>query len=277
MKNQIREHRLARGLSYEALAAAARIGPRQLRRIETGHQTCKANVAMRLCAALQTDLFSLFPDVKPLMRKYGKRGKSSLSDIRLDDDALRDFELTAGIDLDSRHRTVALQLRGGAQGEYPLSSWDAQRLADELVRLSEQLAFFSFHSHDRVVVINLRHLLHYVESAEIAVVQERGEELDQVRVYSSDSKEAKPFSVEPDEEESDEEESTGQFRELLFSFDATPDESDFVCFFDFDGNRVVFRISEITLMEIPLWAVDARLIDEDEEGDHALSNGLPQE
>ncbi len=81
MQNRIREHRLARGLSYEALAAAVRIGPRQLRRIETGNQSAKVDVALRLCAALQTELFSVFPDVKPLMRKYGKRGKSSLSDL----------------------------------------------------------------------------------------------------------------------------------------------------------------------------------------------------
>jgi len=105
-------------------------------------------------------------------------------------------------------------------------------------------------------------------------------ELEQIKVYLSES--AEPLTFEADPDEGDDPDEPDQFHGLMADLELGFDSDDFIDFVDVDGETAWIKASEIALLELPSWLLDSELLDKEEEstdgeGEDTGSTGIKDE
>ena len=124
--NKIRDIRKKKGLTQRQLAEAVDSSQQQIQRIETGSQSVRFDLALKICAALDTPMERIFPKTKKTLVKSRKKD-NTMEDFLSDADLKQDME-KAGVDMDPLAWTFKYRLRGGTEGFFPISSIEKKRL-----------------------------------------------------------------------------------------------------------------------------------------------------
>ena len=78
----------------------------------------------------------------------------------------------------------------------------------------------------------------------------------------ADSSEPFLFEVNADEHNPDDLEELGQFEEMVFTAEHASGEANAMFYFkDIEGKEVFFRASEVVMIQIPLWVLEADLFE----------------
>jgi transcriptional regulator with XRE-family HTH domain len=264
MENRIRQIREKVGLSQQALAELVGTSQQQIARIETGTQSVKLDLALRIALALKSDLGRVFPGTASLVgRGKSRKSRSELVELHYDAEALRKFD-SAGVDLDPATWVLQLRMRGRINLGFVVSTADAVRLRRNIYNPDPSTPFFIFNSSQVAVALNLNHLFHYYELWDKHTPADWHDpdiSTEQVSVYLSDSRKPIRLDVEVDEGFPDEEDERGQLRGILTMLQLSVEPGEFISFMDEDGEHAFFRAEEIAIMTIPLRDLDARLND----------------
>lgn len=266
MENRIRALREKIGISQVDLALAAGTTQQQIQRIETGAQSVKLDLALRICVALDSEITQVFPKTRSLLGR-GKSKKSPLDVLALrdDDQAVEQFE-GAGVDVDPVTWKVKFHLRGGQTSAFTISTGEKNRLRkviSEQDSARQETSFFVFHSNHVAVAVNMSHLLHYHELCDSDTESHWHDPKipeEELCVMLADSREIMRFHVDSDPGIPDEPDDEGQLRAVLFTLGSYPHIDElFLNFRDVDGEDAFFRIPDIAMLTIPVWALDERL------------------
>jgi transcriptional regulator with XRE-family HTH domain len=264
MENRIRQLREKVGLSQQALAELVGTSQQQIARIETGTQSVKLDLALRIALALKSDLGRVFPGTASLVgRGKSKKSRSELVELHYDAEALQKFD-SAGVDLDPATWVLQLRMRARISLAFVISTADAMRLRRNIYNPDPSTPFFIFKSSQVAVALNLNHLFHYYELWDKhtpADWHDSNVSTEQVSVYLSDSRRPLRFDVVGDEGSPDDEDDEGQLRRLLGMLELSAEPGEFINFMDMDGEHAFFRAEEIAILTIPLRDLDARLND----------------
>ncbi|MCK1659445.1 helix-turn-helix transcriptional regulator [Bradyrhizobium sp. 151] len=266
-ENRIKELRKTKRLTQRQLADAAKTSQQQIQRIEAGHQLARFDLATRISAALGQSITKVFPSAElPLARM--KRRAATLDHQR----ASKELE-AAGLDMEPEVWTVKYKLRGGAEGNFPISGPDMNRLNSILQDEAED-GFVVLPSVDRQYALNLKHLvfcqlLFDRPSIEVEAPREKSFE---VLFYLTDQREPLRFDVDPDtsllEQEEDPDPLAVQLQDLFYYVEMGADRRR-MSFVDWDGERAFFRSDDVSMFSVPLWLIEPNANEEDEvtEGD----------
>jgi DNA-binding XRE family transcriptional regulator len=278
MKNRVRELREKAGLSRIELAKAAGITAAIVQRIENEKQAAALPHARAVCGALGKSLNVVFPGSQKILDALQAESRY-VSDLW---EKLRQ----TGIEADPRTHLLKVILRGHRKPMlFNVSPAEKARLftviqherADE-----DEESFIVFDTPASTVAINLRRLsfCHFLWDAgwlvknDDTVEQDRLAQDDarhQVVLYLNEDETPLTFEAEP--ESSDPEDGDiGDFA-CIFSMlqDGCP-PSGRLHFEDADGEDAFIRTGDITLLEVPIFVLDADerdaiSEDEDEDGD----------
>lgn len=271
-QNNIRELRKGRGLTQRALAASVGTSQQQIQRIESGTQTVRFDLAAAIAAALEAPLEKAFPSAEKLFSSMSKRKSRTPA---WEDETLEEDADMSGVDLDPHVWTLKYLLRGGHEGQWPISSQDKRRLF-RIVQDPGTKRFAVFDTPTHRVAINTRHLSFSQFLFDAAwPTDERGKEEGEIEVHMISRTEPLTFTPEPDREdlaENPEAEEGGELQELFFTLEGAPEDDETVGFTDVDGEMAFFRVGDIAMVSVPLWAVEpaiweAEMVGHDEEMD----------
>ncbi len=261
-ENKIRALRTKKKLTQSQLAKRVGTSQQQIHRIETGAQSVRFDLAIKICAALETKLEIVFPKSKRARREWEAKNKS-IEDIYVDEELKTKME-EAHIDMDPRIWIFKYELRGGAKGALVISGIDKKRLF-RLIQMRDNLSpFVIFDSEERRVALNLNHLLfcHFLYEPP-NVNMEKEEELSGLRIILSTHKSPYLFDIDPDEDSGPDEEDEGQLKDLLYDIESSVEENDVLGFEDADGEMALFRAMDVALIEVPLWAIHPEPLEEE--------------
>ena len=267
LKNRIREFRNARGMSQRQLASKVSTSQQQIQRIEAGVQAARLDIAARICAAFDESMDQVFPATKKILKKLPAKGKQ-LENLRADETRIEEME-HAGIDMDPKMWTLKFRLRGGTQGMLSISGLEQKRLWN-LFQNPDKDGFIVFDATAKRIALSPKHLLFWQFLFDPPYVSTEPEkEPDVLSAFFADSKEPLNFEVDADEDElgrDDNDGSQAQLQGLLFTLELHGGVEDMIVSFeDVDGERAFFRCTDLSMIEIPLWAVEPALDREDEE------------
>lgn len=260
MENRIRQHREAKALTLEDLADEAGTTDAEISLIEAGSRSVKLELALQICAALETQLAVLFPGTAPLLEKFPLPIGGLLPKGSDRQDLVTAFE-QAGIDIDPRNWSLTLRLRSGAIRRFEVTPRDVHRLRRNLEVEDSRSRFFAFTAPDREVAVNLSHLLYYHEmfDAPGEGTDEMPEEIQAVQVFFSGDPIPLEVRVVPDGRE---EEYGGDFESLLLLLEHPLQPGTFVELLDSDHESVFLRADDVELIEAPLWVTHPDLFPE---------------
>ena len=168
----------------------------------------------------------------------------------------------AAVDMDPCKWTFNYRLRGGATGSLPISGTEKDHLFTTVQR-DEIGSFVVFNSKESTIVLNMDHLIfcHFHSDPPYRMHPER-EKINEVKVFVVDSSEPFLFEVEADEHDEDDPEVLGQFEELIFTAEHASGEANVVYYLKgVDGEDAFFRASDIAMIQIPLWVLEADLLE----------------
>lgn len=258
--NRVKAIRLERGLTQSALAALAHTNQQQIQRIEAGVQKANLGLAKDIAGALGVPMEKAFPPLKA--------GRAKPQGYQ-------------GVENDPEVHTLRAVFRGADEHFFPISSEDKSRLWSALQRENESFVVFDDGRGFRIALNTSRLALwqFLFDPAMYQIEYEAGgEEGTQVELYVADAKDAMELDIHPDRVEFDfednQDEESVQLQQLFFSLDGTSgrDADGLIWVVDVDGETVFIRPSEMTLLRVPLWLVEPKLLaaaedDEDEATD----------
>ena len=274
--NRVRELRKKRGLTQRKLAELAGTSQQQIQRIEAGTQNARFDLAVSICGALGATMAEAFPSTEIALKRAGKR--QSLSDIYSDKRTVADLK-AAGLDMRPEHWTFRYRVRGGGEGDLPISGSDYERLWS-LVQRSEDRSFLVFDSGSHRYAIQRRHLTFCQFLYEGLAVPSEEDVADQpyAEFRLAEGGEPLTFFVEPDgvslDDEDAEEGRDTQLQSLFFSVELGLDPDEWLTFEDGDGESAFVRVGDVAMFSIPLNCVEPGMDDyEDEDGE--IGEGAP--
>jgi len=270
---KILSFRTKEGITQKQLADLVATSEQQIHRIETGKQSVRFDLAVKICSALNEPMESVFPGTKKPLEKLRKKYGKSL--MNLQDSEFGEEMFRAGVDMDPFEWTFNYRLRGGATGSLPISGTEKDRLFGAVQRF-EIDSFVVFDSEGSTIVLNMDHLLfcHFLSDLPSKVHPERAQ-IYEVKVLVADSSEPFLFEVKADEHDKDDPEELGQFEELIFTAEHVSGEANVVIHFeDVAGQSAFFRASDIAMIQIPLWVLETDLLEAAyEQADESVSKG----
>jgi transcriptional regulator with XRE-family HTH domain len=262
-ENRIKELRKAKGFTQGQLAVAARTSQQQIQRIEAGNQLARFDLATRISAALGQPIHKVFPSAElPLARM-----RSRTADLD-HEKASQELE-AAGLDIEPNVWTVKYRLRGGAEGNFPISGPDMHRL-DAILQDDAESGFVVLPSLDRQYALNLKHLtfcelLFDRPSPENVPTRERSFE---VHIYLTDQREPLSVEVDPDtsllEQEEDPEPLSVQLQDLFHYVEMGVDRRR-MSIVNLNGETAFFRSDDVSMFSVPLWLIEPNVSDEEDE------------
>jgi hypothetical protein len=186
------------------------------------------------------------------------RGKKILDYSAADERQVHALE-DAGIDMDPEVWTLKLRLRGGTWAYHVISGIEQKRLWSRL-QTRDSASFIVFDAATQRVAINPRHILTWQFLWDAPNRKSAEEHADGVRLFFADSENFATFEIDADQAEPGDEDNDGpttQLQDLLVTLELAGGEGDTVVSFeDADGEHVFLVSSEVSMIEIPLWAVE---------------------
>ena len=165
------------------------------------------------------------------------------------------------------HWTFRYRLRGGADGDLPISGTDYDRLW-HLVQASDDGTFLVFDSGNRRYAINSKHLIfcQFLFDGPGRQPQDQGDEDDAI-FYLADGAEPLTFSVEPDLAPigGDPDWEGGELQGLFLSAEIGMTADEWLTFEDIDGERVFLRAGDVAMFSISLLDVEPGMRDDEED------------
>ena len=225
------------GITQKQLADLVKTSEQQIHLIETGEQSVPFGLAVKICSALNEPMESVFPCTKKPL-------------------------LGTAVDMDPIEWTFGYRLRGGSTGSLPISGTEKDRLFGAVQQL-EIDSFVVFDSQKSTIVLNMNHLIfcHFLSNPSNRMHPGRAR-LNEVKVCMADSSEPFLFEVNADEHNPDDLEELGQFEEMVFMAEHASGEANAMFYFkDIEGKEVFFRASEVVMIQIPLWVLEADLFE----------------
>lgn len=257
---KILSFRTTEGITQKQLADLVATSEQQIHLTETGKQSVRFDLAVKICSAVNEPMESVFPGTKEPLGKLGRKYGESL--INLQDSECEEEMSRAAGDMDPFEWTFEYRLRGGATGSLPISGTEKDHLFTAVQR-DEMGSFVVFDSKGSTIVLNMDHLIfcHFHSDPPYRIHPER-EQINEVKVFIVDSGEPFLFEVEADEHDEDDPEVLGQFEELIFTAEHSSGEANVVFYFKgVDGEDAFFRASDIAMIQIPLWVLEADLFE----------------
>jgi DNA-binding XRE family transcriptional regulator len=244
--NNVRKYRSKAKLSQRALAAMVGVSQQTIQRIEVEAVTVRVETAMSLARALKAPLRSLFPELRDDAGLEGREPQ-------------RDGEK---IDYSCCSHTLSMQFSGGLWRMYSVDQATAERV--RFCLFSEKV-FIAFNTDKSSVLVNSRKLLwtNILFDPGHADEEEVAELLLQATMYFDDGPAPHIFQIEPDSaeiEDEDADESANQLQHLVTDLDAFDEDSGVRYFTDEDGEEVIFNPHRLAALEIPLEAVNPKLM-----------------
>jgi putative transcriptional regulator len=245
-KNRVKDLRAEQGLTQKQLAASVGTSQQQIQRIESGLQTVRFDLAMRICEALKAKAADVFPEVKvPLMDALKRGVESPYKDERL----VGQLE-NCGFDMAREHWSFKYRLRGGLDGCLPISDAERDKLW-EATQANEQESFLVFDSAGRRYAINRTHLMFWQFCFDVSASfhPDEQEEAPTICVTFSDGSRCEFLSL-PDGQAKDEEEiEDEELKDLFLHANAG---RKILSFLDGDGERVFLQSKDVCLFSAPL-------------------------
>ncbi|PLX86309.1 MAG: hypothetical protein C0617_01650 [Desulfuromonas sp.] len=260
--NKIREFRKEKGFTQAQLAGAVGTSQQQIQRIETGKQSVRFELAVKICEALGREMVKVFPESKRPIAKV----LSAIDPFErlMMDEGLGEDMGKAGIEMDPRVFRFKYRLRGGAEGELPLSAKENSFLWKKIQSDDMSTPFVVFSAYNKMVALNRRHLLYCHFLWDSPCYEANEEEFYGLNVYLNDSKHGLSFRVDADEDNPEDEEDDGQIGDMLFMLETNVEENYMISFIDEDGERAFFRAMDVAMVEVPLWIIDPDILTEEE-------------
>jgi transcriptional regulator with XRE-family HTH domain len=264
VRNRIAQIRAERGLTQRELAEAASTSQQQIQRIESGDQSVKLDLAVRICAALNSPLVKVFPGTSRTLRGAENRG-TKVGGVVFDRLWEEDLE-KLGIDTDPLHSRVRLRLQGGACLCYPISGMEKKRLWSAVLGHDNEFVVFDSLHHRIVVrpesISACEFLFDYPTEHPDNLVQSAGQGEEEelfLRAWFRESCEPVVYRITADSdpmedgEDADPENGrTAQFQHLIDLAAIECDHDDFFFFFeDAEAQDVLLRCADTALLEIP--------------------------
>ena len=236
---KILSFRTKAGMTQKQLADLAETSEQHIQLMETGKQSVPFGLAIKICSVLNEPMESVFPCTKAILEK-----------------------LRIAVDMDQTEWTFSYRLRGGATGSLPISGTEKDRLIGAVERF-EMGSFVVFDSEASTIVLNIDHLVFFqFHSNPPRRMHPEPAQINTVKVFIADSSEPFLFEVNADEHDGGDLEELGQFEELIFTAEHASCEANvMLCFKDIDGEEAFFRASEIAMLHIPLWVLEADLFE----------------
>lgn len=267
--NRVRELRKKKGLTQTQLAELAGTSQQQIQRIEAVTQNARYDLAVAICGALGVGMPEAFPSTELALKRVGKRIKS-IEDAYLDKRAADELK-EAGLDMHPERWTFRYRLRGGAEGDLPVSGPVYERLRS-IVQSELEKRFLVFNSGSRSCAIATKHLMfcQFLFDSPMRAPKEDDADPERIEFYLAESAEPLTFSCEHDQSFLDEgidmDWEGAQLQRLLLAADDGDDDR--FTFEDGDGEEVFIRADDVAMFSVPLWAVNPSMSDdEEEEGD----------
>lgn len=267
--NRIREFRKQLGMTQRSLAQAAGTSQQQIQRIESGVQDARFDLAVRICSSLQRPMGEVFPSTARALKKTP--APTAVAPHRMSDALYFALE-DAGLDMDPRAWLFKFRLDGGHTGQLWVSGREKGRLLNA-VQSPEQGKFVVFDTDTHRYAINLGHLVygHFMFEAAATMEESSAEGAPwplRLALRFSDSPDPVFFEIEGDTESMDEDpdaEEGVQLQDLFYHIEAGA--NDILSFADEDGEVVVFSAKKVSMVWVPLRAVNAELRDSEREGE----------
>lgn len=267
--NRIREFRKHLGMTQRSLAQAAGTSQQQIQRIESGVQDARFDLAVRICSSLQRPMGEVFPSTARALKATPTPTENAPHTLS---DALYAALEDAGLDMDPRAWLFKFRLDGGYTGQLWVNGREKRRLLDA-VRSPKDGEFIVFDTDTHRYAINPEHLIygHFMFEAASTMAEGSVEEPIwplRLALRIPDSADPVFFEVEGDAQsladDPDSEEGI-QLQNLFYYFNVGVTER--MSFADQDGEKVVFNPKKVSMVWVPLRAVDVELRDSEHEGE----------
>ena len=272
--NNIKKVRTKKDITQRQLAEMVGTSQQQIQRMETGKQSVRFDLAVKLCDVLGEFLEDLFPETNKVLSRSIKKGRE-IDDMLLDKDfqsEMRDIN----IEIDPFEYTFLYRLRGGASGYLNISKPERNRLFRGIQGDRTSTPYVVFDSEGWRIAINLDHLIfcQFLFDPPSLTVDEKGEvkpkeeeELYEAEFYLYDSPEPLSFEVEYDSQEEDE----GEFGNIFFTAEMLVDKNELFHFTDANGEVAFISAKDVAMIKVPLWVLFPELhegIDDDGNEEH---------
>ena len=279
MRNQIKKFRTKRGLSQRQLAEAAGTSQAQLQRIEAGVQEARVDLAARICTALGESLENVFPGIKKhKVFNQLADGQVKHEEVVLTEEYSKALE-ESGLEHSVEAWTVKYLLRGASEeGFWHVSAKEKKRLF-RAFQAEHNPGFVIFDSGAKRIAVNPKHLLywHFLWDVAAFVVEDKSEDEEgagPLTIHFAQGGTPLAFGVDGDSENFTMEnleagdERDMQLQILLDSLETGGADEEIiktVNFVDEDGEVVFFRPAQVSMIEIPLWAVEPDMEQDEDE------------
>jgi DNA-binding XRE family transcriptional regulator len=265
--NRVKQFRTRHKLSQRELAAAVGTSQQQIQRIETGAVAARLDLAKKLSAALSEPLDTLFPGSGKVMQKLQAEFRTSKYIPTKTYSELSDL----GVEADAANWYLKILLRGHDEELlFEIPPAERRRLYSAVQRESDALSFVAFDTETARIAINLGELVYCHFLFDVGVISNAREddEADSgVEIYFAGSAKRFDFTPEADQADPDDEEDEGDFGNLFWSLEMSPERHDRYRFTDVDGEDVFVRAGDLALFKVPLWVVKPELLDSEADGD----------
>lgn len=266
-ENCVKKFRTAQKLSQRELAKLAKTSQQQIQRVETGAQVVRLDLATAIAVALGKPLEMVFPAIKKSLKALNKAGLGPLKD-----DEVRQAEDEAGIDIDPRVWTFRVLLKNGVHRDVAISGAEKARLWERLHILDR--GFYVLDTAAERIALNSRHVVLWQFLFDpINIAPKADEKTDANRlplnIWNAYAAEPWPLFVDPDVEEFGPEDADehAPLQGLFFDLEQCMDDDQLFYITDEDGETAFFRVGHVSMVSVPLLAVEPKLWDADDEND----------
>lgn len=251
MQNQLREHRKKKGLTQRKLAELIGTSQQQIQRIESGILAARLDLAIKICAALETPLDALFPGTTKLLKKAKAERQATRS---LPEDAWEEMSESSGVEGDPRSWFLKVLLRGHRKEIIvPISAADERRLFSCLQGESELDPFVVFDSDGDRIAMSVRDVVSCQFLYEIGLLEKsREKESYHAEVFYSNNPTLWRYPVDTDRGSPEDEDDPGCFRSIFFYLETSIEPGDRLIFEDGDGEYVFMRAGDLAMLRVPL-------------------------
>ena len=250
VENRIKEIREQKGITQQELSNQVNCTKKYIQRIEGAHEAVKFGMALKISAALESDLVEVFPKAKETVQKAIKKNWR-IEDLYRNSELRQGME-SAGIDMFPGVHYFKYQLRGGTTGIYEITSQERDRLQMNFQNSDkDNTPFVAFYSGEFCVLVNFRHLIfgHFL----FDFTASREESAPAVEIFFADGSNPVVLEVDEDELDAAEPETTGQVACIVFQAETWVEKNDFFSLIDADLEIAFFRAEDVAMMKIPLW------------------------
>jgi len=271
MKNKIKLFREKKEMSQRSLAEKVGISQQHIQRLETGSQTIRLDLAIRICKALDSTLETIFPESKGFLKKLPITSKEEFIHAITHDEEVINAANEADIDVSPFNNYINVGIKSFKEEFiFSINSHEVNRLWAKLINNNSQdyIPFFVFETPISTVILNLNQIVYCHLLFDSGDVEEEDYPQEVRLLLPSLQKELK-FEVNADkgnfegfEDLKDEDFEMNQFSIFLADAEDIIEKDQFIHFTDFDGETIILKAEEIGLMEIPLWVTHPGIEDE---------------